>query len=195
MVNLISLLLGAGGLFAALTEYKVPELRASFWEQNPFALKAEIIKGVMAWLFTVLALVALVLQVIVEIAGGHLSERRYGAVVYLLFTLGGVLVTAAIVWCLGRMGLRIARSRWRPEVIASTRQVFEASRFIVDHDGWREDQAGLRTEPIKGDEHRRANFETAERRLTMIERLLELDQSETHLSGRVRNLARYFDEV
>jgi uncharacterized protein (DUF2236 family) len=78
-INLASLLLGGAGVFAVLFEYNVPELRKSYWNESPFAVKAEIIRSTRSWFFIALAVVATAIQASAEIWSDRVAERSYGA--------------------------------------------------------------------------------------------------------------------
>jgi hypothetical protein len=46
LLDLISLLIAGAGLFAVLTKFNVPQLRATYWDENPYALKRDEIDRV-----------------------------------------------------------------------------------------------------------------------------------------------------
>jgi hypothetical protein len=74
--NLFSILLGGAGLLIVLTHFNAPELNYSFIGENPFAIKRDIVEGVLNWVFTAVAVVALLLQLIAEIFGKDWPERE-----------------------------------------------------------------------------------------------------------------------
>jgi hypothetical protein len=65
----------------------VPELRMSFFGENPFAIKRDTIDSVMTWSFTLLAISGLVVQGFKEILEANSPIRLHKAKVYLLFFL------------------------------------------------------------------------------------------------------------
>ena len=50
LLDLISLLIAGAGLFAVLTKFNVRQLRATYFGENPYALKRDEIERVMTWL-------------------------------------------------------------------------------------------------------------------------------------------------
>ncbi len=192
VINLTSLLLGGAGIFAVLTEYSVRELRKTYWGENPFAIKAEVIKGLTTSLFVALAVVATLLQAMAEIVGDRLPERRHGLPAYVLFFLVGVALDVGIVRGLAWLGRKLARRRWWPEVIKSQSAAFVAARAIVLNDGWRDDQLELKDKLDDQQKYREANWEAAERSIAQIERLLELPPRGEHAKARLARLAVYF---
>lgn len=193
LINLASLLIGGAGLLTALTGFNVPELNRTYFGQNPFAVKRDAIESVMKWLFTAVAIIGLALQLGAEIWGGQLLERRYDASFYLWSTAGGVVAVAILVWVLTIAGKRVARSLWWPKIIASQTEGFTASAFVVEHDGWREDQLPLRDTMSAGDaeRYRAANLSQAEERVGQVEKLLEI-RPEGELRLRVARLKSLF---
>ena len=195
LINVASILLGGAGLLTVLTGFNVPELNMSFFGQNPFAVKRDAIENVMNWLFTLVALIGLALQLGAEIWGGKLPERRYDAKFYVWCTVGGVVAVAALVWLLTLAGNRVARSIWWPKIIASQAEVFESSVFVVEHDGWREDQLTIKDTLSATDaqRHRSANLSQAEDRIAQIEKLIEV-RPEGDLVTRIARLRPLFSQ-
>jgi len=192
LINLTSLLLGGAGIFAVLTEYSVRELRKSYWGANPFAIKAEVIKGLTTSLFVALAVVATLLQSMAEIVGDRLPERTHGLPAYVMFFLGGVALDVGIVRGLAWLGRKLARRRWWPEVLRSQRAVFVAAREIVFNDGWRDDQLEIKDKLDDQQKYREANWDAAERSIGRIEQLLELPPCGEDAKGRLARLAALF---
>jgi len=56
IINLATILISGTGLFVVLTKFNVPELNMSFVGGNPYAVKRDIIEGVMSFVFTYLTL-------------------------------------------------------------------------------------------------------------------------------------------
>jgi len=83
ILNILSVLLGGAGLLVVLTKFNVPELNMTFWDQNPFAIKRDVVDSVMTWIFTGLTIFGLVIQLISEILGDRLPTRQYSAMGYI----------------------------------------------------------------------------------------------------------------
>jgi len=193
-INLLSLLVGGFGLFVVLTKFNVPELNMSFFGQNPFAIKRDVIANVMAWIFTICALMGILLRVLGEICGDCFSSRRYTTRFYLLFLGASIVGLVFIFYSLTALGKQIAKRIWLPTVVEGEREVYVQARFIVENEGWRQDQLNLKENLSDPAHYQRANFETAERNIAQIEQLLELPSGDSALASRLERLKPYFDK-
>jgi len=194
LVNIVSILIGGAGLLTVLTEFNVPELNMSFFEENPFAVKRDVIETTMTWLFTVVALAGLALQLWAEVWGAHLREHAHKRRLYIQAIAGGVIAVAMLVWALTSVGNSVARREWQPKVVEMQRVVFDRSKFIIEHDGWTPEHWENRNELVgkgESDRLRSAGIETAENGLAQIEDLLDVRRS-GDLLHRVEALQLYF---
>jgi hypothetical protein len=134
-LNLVSLIVGSAGLLTALTGFNVPQLRESFYGDNPYLLKRDIIASVMDWIFGGLAVAALIVQLLAEIAGPSIEERLYTTASYARVTALAAAATGILVWALTKMGRRLAARRWRPLIVDRYREMLERAAFVLTHDG------------------------------------------------------------
>ena len=193
MVSLLAILVGGAGLFTVLSKFNVPELNVAFYGQNPFAVKHDVIDGVITWVFTLMAVTGLVLQAGAEIAGDRLPDRRHRKpAFYLRFFAVGVVAMVAIVWLLTAASYRVAKSYWWPEIIVLQREAFKAAEFVVQNQGWREDQLPIKERLQDAEKHRQANLDQAKERINQIERLLELEPLSEDLRARIVRLQPFF---
>jgi hypothetical protein len=192
LINLLSILIGGAGLFAVLTRYGVPELDATFLGHNPFVLKRDSIADVMSWMFTSLAVLGLLLQAFRVIFENSLSEPVRQPHFYIVAFLVGILVMVMLVMAISFTGKRIAKRVWLPKVIENQRESFCSSAFIVEHNGWREDQLPVKENQPQAELYRQKNYESAEERFAQIERLLELQRPSDDLNERMKRLRPYF---
>ena len=181
-LNLISIILGGVGLFVVLTKFNVPELHATFLGSNPFAVKRDVIESVMTWLFTGLTLLGLLVQVGVAVWGNHIDERIHTTRLYVGLFVFVLIVGVALVPLLTAVGNRVARRSWLPQVIENQKEVYKAARFVIEHDGWREDQLAVKGTLPDPERYRTANLETATRQVEQIEKLLEAPSRSTDLN-------------
>ena len=195
LINLLSILIGGAGLFAVLTKFSVPDLNMTFLGENPFAVKRDSIDKVMTWMFMGLALAGVLIQVLRLIFDDRLAERLHGPWFYALAAVAGVFAVAALVIGLAFTGNKIAKAFWLPKIIESQRELFQSSAFIVEHDGWREDQIPVRQDLQNKEFYRQKNYETVNNRLGQIERLLDLPNSSGDLTERLKKLGPYFDRT
>ncbi|HXH21971.1 MAG TPA: hypothetical protein VNN10_08065 [Dehalococcoidia bacterium] len=192
-LNLISIVLGGVGLFVVLTKFSVPELHATFLGSNPFAAKRDIIESVMTWLFTGLTLLGLLVQVGVAIWGNHLAERIHTTQFYVVLFVLMLAFGVALVPVLTSVGNRVARRAWLPQVVENQKEVYKAASFIIEHDGWREDQLVTKDTLPDPERYRTANLDTATRQVEQIEKLLELAPCSADLRARLNAIKPFFE--
>jgi hypothetical protein len=193
IINLATLLISGTGIFAALTKFNVPELSKSFWGENPFAIKRDIIDVVMTWIFTTLAVIGFLFQAITFIWGNNIPDRNFGAGTYFTVFSAGSFMMLILVFILTKFGNMLARRRWLPKMIMSHKELYEKARFIVEHDGWLEEQIGredLKNNPSK---YIHNNLEIVDKSFTQIESLLDIAHDKTDSKARLCRLRRYFE--
>ena len=194
LLDLISLLIAGAGLFAVLTKFNVPQLRATYFNENPYALKRDEIDRVMTWLFTGMAGIGIVVQFLKLAIFYDLPERSYGAATYsLLFGLG-ILVMAVAIVAVSKIGYWIAKRRWFPKTVESQEPLYQTAKFILEHDGWREDQWEKRADLGEKEKYVAANMDTVCKYLNQIEDLLDCPSGHLQSKDRLRRLARFFQK-
>src|SRR5437879_7163823 len=99
-LNVVSMVLGGAGILTVLTGFNVPQLRMSFWGENPYELKRDAIANAMDWIFAGLTLIGIAIQIVAEIVGDSLPERLYTVHSYVRVTAVSVLATVGLVWLL-----------------------------------------------------------------------------------------------
>jgi hypothetical protein len=192
-LNLIPIVLGGVGLFVVLTKFSVPELHATFLGSNPFAIKRDIIESAMTWLFTGLTLLGLLVQVGVAIWSNHIEERVHTTRFYVVLFVVVLAVGVALVPLLTAVGNLLARRSWLPEIVENQKEVYKAASFVIEHDGWREDQLAVRGTLPDPERYRTANLETAARQVEQIEKLLEVRSPSTDLRARLDGIKPFFE--
>lgn len=192
LINLASILISGTSVFVLFTKFNVPELRSSFYGQNPFMIKAGPINNVITWMFTSLAIIGLLLQAAKEIFGDNIPDRLHSVRYYLCFFVIGLFAMVWLVWGLSAVSRLIARPLWLPKVLKSQREVFSKAVFIADHDGWREDQLDKKESFQNPDHYRNANYESVEKSLRQIEKLLDISQRTGNFSERIDQLKQLF---
>ena len=91
------------------------------------------------------------------------------------------------------MGSKIAKEKWMPRIIESQKDAFAATQFIVEHDGWRQDQLQIKDKLENPEEYTRANFETAQRNILRIEKLLGVQNKDKTRKEHLEGLTKYFN--
>lgn len=192
-LNLISIVLGGVGLFVVLTKFSVPELQATFLGSNPFAVKRDVIESVMTGLFTGLTLLGLLIQVGVAIWSNHIEERIHTTWFYIVLFVAVLAVGVALVPLLTAVGNRVARRSWLPQVVENQKEVYKAASFVIEHDGWREDQLPVKATLADPERYRTANLETVARQVEQIEKLLEVASRSKDLRPRLDGIKPFFE--
>jgi hypothetical protein len=196
MINLASLLLGGAGLFTVLTGFNVPETTSSFWGENPFAIKRDAIETAMDWIFSSVALVALLLQAYAEILGDELPQYLHSRRFYVWFAGGALIAVVALVWLLSAGGRAIARRWWISRVIRDQGNLFQRAESVIRNDGFPDEElpATQGYTPEKRGERRVANFTDAERNIRQVEKLFELKTS-GDLGERAARVRTHLDQL
>lgn len=196
LVNLASILVGGAGLLTVLTGFNVPQLNMSFFGENAYAVKRDVIDATMNWMFTIVALAGLALQLWAEVWGEHLPDRSHHSRYYINFALGGVVAVGLMVWVLTGFGNWIAKMQWQPTIVTLQRDLFDRAKFVVEHDGWTPEHWENReaiTRAGDADRYTLGNLKATEEHLRQIEELLELNP-QGDLKRRVATLQAAFSK-
>lgn len=191
-INLLTILIGGAGLFSVMTKFYSPEVNYSFWGENQFLVKRDIIEGILSWVFTSVGFLGLLLQVYKEIFADKIIERKYKARFYSKFFVLGFMAMVGIVYILSVTGKAVARQIWQPRIVNSQKEGFELSSFITKHNGWRKDQLGVKDKLDDPKKYIEANIKTAEGNILQIEKLLDIRARTNSLPERIEELNKYF---
>lgn len=193
-INLLTILIAGAGLFGALVKFYSPEVNYSFFGENPFLVKRDIIENTMSWIFTLLALSGLLFQAYKEIGGVKIKETIHSINFYLKLFSVGLVVMIIVVLSLTWVGSKIAKVKWMPRIIESQKEAFAAAQFIIEHDGWRQDQLQIKDKLENPEKYTRANFETAQRNILRIEKLLSIQNKDKTRKEHLEVLTKYFNQ-
>ena len=192
IINLLTILIGGAALFSVLTKFYSPEVNYSFFGENPFLVKRDIIESTMSWIFTMVAIFGLLLQAGKEIWSDKIDERKHGSNFYCKFFTLGFIVMCFVIFLLTGIGNAIARQNWLPRIVKSQKEVFKQAAFIAEHNGWREDQINMKERLDNPEKYTKANFETVEKDISQIEKLLDINKKQKYLQERIANLEDFF---
>jgi hypothetical protein len=173
-LNIISILLGAAGLFGALSGFNVPEVNMTYWDANLYAIKRDTIESTMKWSFTMVALGGFLVRLLTEISDPPNRSKDWRYLHYSIFFAVWLLASVMGVYVLKEVNNQIARSHWEPIVIKEQRKPFEHAKAVAEQDG-------------KGND-----LKVAEDELGQIEKLLWEDESRGDLRQRVERLQPMF---
>lgn len=192
ILDLITILLAGGGIFAEFTKYSVPQLNMAFFGHNPYGIKRGVIDNVLTYLFTGLVILGLFVQAVSIIYSPLITERIYSIRFYSLFFLVGLPFTFFLIFLFAKFGRWIAKRKWLPKIIQSQGQAFDDSLFIFDHNWWRKDQLEIKDKLDNPEKYITANKETVEERINQIENLLEIKRV-GNIEERINVLKPYFE--
>jgi len=194
LLDFISLLIAGAGLFAVLTKFNVPQLRATYWGENPYALKRDEIDRVMTGLFTGMAGIGIIVQFVKLGIYYDLPERSYGTATYSLFFGSGIFVMVVVLIAVAKIGYWIAKRRWFQKTVESQELLYQSAKFILEHDGWREDQWEKRADLSEREKYVAANMDTVCKYLNQIESLFDCPSGHLPSKDRIQRLARFFQK-
>lgn len=193
IINLTAILISGTGLFTVLTKFNVPELNASFFGENPFAIKKGIVENTMTWIFSSLALFGLLLRAYVEISENKINKRLHAAGFYYKFLCTGIIIMFFVVIALTKVGNGIARLWWQPVIVDKQKELFQMACAIVKNNGWRDDQLAIKDKINNPEKYKDANWEKVEGYLSQIEKLLDIQvNKKSALPERIEKLKKYF---
>lgn len=195
-LDLLTILIAGAGIFAALFEYSVPQLTKTFWNENPYLVKQNIIKTTLDSCFILIAVGGLLVQSYSIICASRVHEGARSELFYLLFFAIGIVAMFLVINLVADFGHWIARKRWEPIIAEKQSDIYKNAKFIIENGGWNENQikdrdSGKIDNP---EDYINRNFNTADKYLTQMEDLFELPQSkEKDRKVRLNLLKKYFE--
>jgi hypothetical protein len=97
-------------------------------------------------------------------------------------------------FAVAKIGYWIAKRRWFPKTVESQEPSYQTAKFILEHDGWREDQWEKRADLSEKEKYVAANMDTLCKYLNQIEDLLDCPSGHLQSKDRIRRLARFFQK-
>jgi len=191
IISLLGLTIIGAGLFEAFHYYYTEKLHGTFFDENPYAIKAAIINNIHKTAFTALTLFGLLIQVSAVILTGYIPSRSYSVTLYAIFFVACILFMYPLVKLVAFIARRIARPRWREKITELRREAFNSVKEILDNEGWRNDQLEIKDSLSDPDENKRKNLESAEKGVNQLEDLLEI-KSNGSLQERIAHLETFF---
>ena len=193
ILNLISVLISATGIFGAFTSFSAPEINKSYFGANPFKVKADIIGTTYTWLFAILAVIGLFIQVARDIFFYDFPARSHSTSHYICFLCFGLAAMAALAWALVMVGRIVTKRFWLPKMIESQRESYQAAHFIYTNDGWAEKNIDKQNKYDNPDTIKAANYENADKYIMHICNLLEMKVDKSEPSALLKQLQPYFE--
>ncbi len=146
----------------------------------------------MTWIFSLLAIVGIFVQVFNEIFGDRIPDRLYEVKYYFLFFILGLAAMICTLRILASFGKWIARRSWFPMVLEGQKELFYQAVCIEENNGLREDQLAGEKSFSNIEQCKKANFDTAEKHVLQIEKLLDLPTGYGSIQERIERLRPYF---
>lgn len=197
ILNLLTILIAGAGLFAVLTKFDVPQLRMSFFGENPYTIKRDVIDKIMTRIFSGLALFGLLIQTYSLIFAHQLSERIYNTSSYVIFFLVGFGIMIGVLYSLGILGKCIARRIWLPEIVQKQSESFQVAGEIIKNGGYRNDDLA-NIEHRTNDQKRNLmekHYKHCDEILARIEDLIDIRDLSKTRDEKYRNLEKYFKNI
>ncbi|MBL7072340.1 MAG: hypothetical protein ISS33_01015 [Candidatus Omnitrophica bacterium] len=196
ILNLLTLLITGAGIFAILIKYDVPQLSYAFFDENPYAIKRDVISKILTSTFIGLASLGLFLQAYGMIIGNKLNERVYDYSFYTKFFLVGIVGMFVFVVTLGAIGRCIAKKTWWPKIIQSQSEAFKMAGDIIRNKGFYNKELD-KIEKFSDEQKEELpiqRYQQCDKYLTQIEDLLEIRNIPKIREERYRKLEKYFKE-
>ncbi len=194
ILNLLAILIAGAGLFAILIKFDVPELNFTFFDENPYGIKRDIIEKILTWIFIVVALFGLLIQTYSVIVGDKLSERLYSTSFYTIFFLIGLVAMFVAVVFLGAIGKCIAKKIWWPQIIQKQSEGFQLAEDIIRNKGFYKNELD-KIEKYSEEQKQQLplqRYKQCDKILTQIENLLEIKNVPRTREERYINIEKYF---
>jgi hypothetical protein len=187
-LNIIRIVLGAMGIVGALAGTGVPpvDLTATYFDGNPFADKAYVIREYLAFWFAMVVVLSVLISIAMEILEPPSRTRtwRYYSGVLTVMLVVAVGLSRLVPY----VGKARARPVWYPQTVRDMTPAFRQARTLVEHNGVLPTDVGPINEDVRV--HRLAS---AEQTVSQIERLLDIEPEVRDLATRVRVLSTRFD--
>ncbi len=159
--------------------------------QNPFAIKKIFIDYYNNSVFAGLAIFGLLLQTIYFFCRQYFAGRLYTRKIYLGTVIVGLIFMSFLTAALSWVSSYVARSKWRPRVIAVQRAVFYDIQDVVAHRGLTTEQLAISDQVIRK-QIIEINLVRIGKNLDQIDHLLELTPGSGDYRARLSRLEKYF---
>jgi hypothetical protein len=187
-LNIIRIILGAMGIIGALAGTGVPsaDLTATYFDGNPFADKAYVIREYVAFWFAMVVVLSVLISIAGEIVEPPSRTRTWPYYSGVLTVM--LVVAAALSQLVPYVGKARARPVWYPQIVRDMTPAFRQARVLVERNGVLRTDVGPISEDVRV--HRLAS---AEQIVSQIERLLDVEPDVRDVATRVRALSTRFD--
>lgn len=132
MLNLLSLVIAAGGIISGLLKYNPTETMMSFYGKNLYLLKRNIIEAWKNGIFATVTLCGLAIRAI-SILSPHTPERIYPLQYYPGYS-AVLIILAVVVFCiLYRASILWGKTRSRRRLVPELKPAFENARDVIEN--------------------------------------------------------------
>ena len=131
LVSIIAMVFGGVGLIGAITRFDIPKSERTVFGENLFLQKENIINNVITWVFTIYAMIGLILQILLgEII--QLEERLHSTGFYFSALSIALIVIISLVPLMKRLSKWIARDYWVPELVKKARENYLLAKSLIE---------------------------------------------------------------
>ena len=171
MLEIISIVVSGIGLFSYITKYNIPETREPYYGGNLFLEKANIIDGVMNWVYAFVTVFGFFILIVKNIYQNNIPQSIYSYENYWIVFIISSFFSILIFNILSLIGKKIAKKKWEPIIINGFKeamQIIEKEKLI--------DQNPQRAVEI----------------INKIEKALDIEQIDQVVSIRFKKLKTFF---
>jgi hypothetical protein len=188
MLGIIATVVAAGGALTVISKYNVPQVHGTYFNQNPFSVKADAIESASVWLFSAIAFVGVLVQVASLIF--KFEERLHEWPTYLATFVVGTGLTIVGLWLTTALAYAVARPSWRPQLVAQMRDGHAHANQLLRNDGAEDAHLQLPAEELEG--LRVRGREKLAAQIANLEELFDIADRSGSLSPRLERLAPVF---
>ena len=109
LIDIFSTIIAFVGLVGAITKFKYSQSRKTFYGENLFGVKGDIIDGYIVWTFTLLAAFGYIPHLLDLVFDFNIPERLYTSWVYIVATAIGLFVAIILVILIKKLAQRLSK--------------------------------------------------------------------------------------
>ena len=132
MLNLLSLVIAAGGIASGLLKYNPTETMMSFYGKNLYILKRNIIEAWKNGIFATVTLCGVAIRAI-PILSPHTPERIHPLQYYLRYSVVLIILAAPVFYGLYRASILWGKERSRRRLVPELKPIFEKARDVIEN--------------------------------------------------------------
>ena len=192
--DLITIIIAVIGVFMALKKYSPPELNMTFYGENLFSIKKDIIEKRRKWVFALFVVMGLSIQIIEKIFFPRLQEHIHTNNYYIFSFILILLIMLFFAFLLDKLAKSIAKKKWLPELVEKLREAYKQTSEIIENRGLERKQLDLTNKEQDLIEIIHNNYKRVDERLERIEKLLDIRRKGKNREERIKLLKKFYME-